>query len=78
VTTGDLPEILRAVEQHRHRLAGLLDGLDDARRVASEAGISLQAPDGGDLTGLLGHLSDDLRATDHRLLVLAAELAQPS
>jgi hypothetical protein len=78
VTTEELPEILRAVEQHRHRLAGLLDGLDDARRVASQAGIALLARDGGDLTALLVHLSDDLRATDDRLLVLAAELAQPS
>ncbi|MDQ1518007.1 MAG: hypothetical protein QOE80_3837, partial [Actinomycetota bacterium] len=25
-----------------------------------------------------GHLSDDLRDSDHRLLVLAAELAPPS
>lgn len=78
VTVEGLAEILQAVEQHRHRLAGLLDGLDDARRVAADAGVALRARNGGDLTALLGHLSDDLRDSDHRLLLLAAELAPPS
>jgi hypothetical protein len=78
VSPESMPEILRAVEKHRRRMAGLLDGLDDARRLASDAGIALLTRDGGDLTAQLGHLSDDLRATDRRLLVLVAELAHPS
>jgi hypothetical protein len=76
--TVDVPEILCAVERHRRRLAGLLDGLDDARRFAAEAGIALLDGDGGDLTALLRHFSDDLRASDHRLSAVLAELAHGS
>ena len=73
-----VPEMLCAVERHRRRLAAVLDGLDDARRVAAEAGITLVADDGGDLAPLLELFSDDLRASDHRLQCLVAELAPPA
>ena len=78
MTPESISEILRAVERYRRRLAAVLDGLDDARRVAAEAGIALVAGGGGDLAPLLDHFSDDLRASDHRLQSLVAELAHPS
>jgi hypothetical protein len=77
-TTVDVPEILCAVERYRRRLTGLLDGLDDAGRIAAEAGIAVLAGDGGDLTALLRHFSDDLRASDHQLSAVLAELAHGS
>ena len=73
-----VPDILWAVERHRHRLAAVLDRLDDARRVAAEAGITLVAGDSGDLAPLLELFSDDLRASDHHLQSLVAELAPPA
>ena len=78
MTPESISEILRAVERHRRRLAAVLDGLDDARQVVAEAGLSLVAGDGGDLAPLLDHFSDDLRASDRRLTSLVAELALPS
>jgi hypothetical protein len=77
MTPESIPEILWAVERYRRRLAAALDGLDQARRVAAETGIALVAG-GGDLAPLLDHFSDDLRASDHRLQSLVAELAHPS
>jgi hypothetical protein len=77
-TIVDVADVLCAVERYRRRLAGLLDGLDDTRRVAAEAGIALVAGDGDDLTPLLRHFSDDLRASDHRLSALLAELVHRS
>ncbi|HEY4410615.1 MAG TPA: hypothetical protein VGO87_12100 [Acidimicrobiia bacterium] len=70
-----MPEILCAVEQHRRRLAGLLDGLDLARRAAAEAGTALLAGDGTDVGSLLDLCRDDLQASDHRLQSLVAALA---
>jgi hypothetical protein len=60
----DLPQIVDAVEQHRLRMAALLDGLDGARRAASRS----------PLAALVAHFSDDLRASDTRLQALVADL----
>lgn len=78
MTHETLPELLGAVERHRHRLAGLLDGLEDARRAASRAGFALRGGDGADLDWLLDRFSDDLRASDHHLQALMAELGHRS
>jgi hypothetical protein len=78
MTSEAKPDILCAVERHRHRLAAVLDRLDDARRAASEAGIVLVAGDGGDLGAALDHYCDDLRNSDRYLQSLVAELAHPS
>ncbi|HEV7686006.1 MAG TPA: hypothetical protein VGQ80_05520 [Acidimicrobiia bacterium] len=77
-TIVDVADILCAVERYRRRMAGLLDRLDDTRRIAAEAGVALVAGDGGDLTPLLSHFSDDLRASDHRLSAVLAELVHRS
>lgn len=73
-----LPDILSAVERHRRRLAGLLDGLENCRRATSDAGAALVADDGADVGALLDLFSDDLRASDHRLQSLMAELVHQS
>jgi hypothetical protein len=68
-------DLLCAVERYRRRLTSLLDGLDDARRAAADAGVTLLAGDGGDLAPLLDCFSYDLRDSGHRLQTLVDELA---
>ena len=78
MTQEPVREIVGAVERYRHRLSAVLDELDHARQVAADAGVALLSGDGGDLAAVLDHFSDDLRASDHNLQSLVAELARPS
>ena len=69
-------DLLCAVERHGRRLTSQLDGLDDARRAAADAGITLVSGDGDDLTFLFDCFFYDLRASGHRLQTLVDELAR--
>jgi hypothetical protein len=75
VVPSDLPELVDAVERHRLRMADLLEGLDVARRAVSGTGTG--RPGGSvDLTTLVAHFSDDLRASDQRLQALVTDLCR--
>lgn len=69
-----LPAIILAVHEHRRRTARLLDGVDDLRRAAVEAGVAGLADGRIDVATLLAQFSEYLRAGDGHIETLVARL----
>jgi len=69
-----VPRIVLAVERHRRQMAQLLDGLDEAHRLAVTAGVSALATGQVDAATLLAHFADCLRAGDEEVDALVRHL----